>query len=355
VHFARSFVRHGWPDVYAGWTVPCSHQGSARAASWLAATFARAGTSGACSRRSERLGGACWRTDSPADSITRGVFLTAIPTHSPTLALVDRAAERRSLLDVVRAIVAYRELVRNLVLKDLKIKYRGSVLGFLWSLVNPLAMVGVYTLAFNYILAVNQPGFPFFILLGVLAWTFFANSAMMSTAAIVDGGSLVKAVRFPRMILPLATVLFNLSQYVLTIVVLLPVMFLLYHRPPSGPMLLFPVFLVLQLSFTVGVALILSAATTFFRDVRHMVEVALSLLFWTTPIVYTLSQVPETWRTVLLLTPMTSFIVAYQQMFYYGRWPDASIWAGALVYGLGTLLVGTIGFRRVEHQLVERL
>ena len=271
------------------------------------------------------------------------------------MVLVDRVVQRRSLSEGIRAIVAYRELLRNLVLKDLKVKYRGSVLGFLWSLVNPLAMVGVYTLAFNYILAVKQPDFPFFILLGVLAWTFFANSAMMSTGAIVDAGSLVKAVRFPRMILPLATVLFNLSQYLLTIVVLLPLMFLVYHRPPSGPMLLFPVFLALQLAFTIGVALMLSAATAFYRDVRHIVEVALSLLFWTTPIVYTFSQVPDNLRPILLLTPMTPFVVAYQQMFYYGRWPEARVWLSAIAYAVGALLIGTFGFRRVEDQLMEHL
>ncbi|HEY6357854.1 MAG TPA: ABC transporter permease, partial [Vicinamibacterales bacterium] len=219
--------------------------------------------------------------------------------------LVDRAVRRPSLVEYVRSILSYRELVRNLVLRDLKLKYRGSALGFLWSLVNPLAMVGVYTLAFKYILSMRQPGFPFFILLGVLAWTFFANSAVMATGAIIDGSNLVKAVRFPRAILPLATVLFNLAQYLLTIFVLLPIMFVIYRTPPSGPMLLFPVFLALQLAFTIGVALMLSAATTFFRDVRHFLEVALSLMFWTTPIVYTFSQVPAGLRPVLLLSPMT--------------------------------------------------
>ena len=272
-----------------------------------------------------------------------------------TPALVERASSRQTLVGSLAAILSYRELVRNLVLKDLKLKYRGSTLGFLWSLVNPLAMVGVYTLAFKYILAIRQPGFPFFILLGVLAWTFFANSPVMSTGAIIDGGSLVKAVRFPRAVLPLATVLFNLAQYLLTIVVLLPMMFLIYGIPPIGPMLLFPGFLVLQVALTIGIALMLAAATTYFRDVRHFVDIALSLLFWTTPIVYPLNQAPTWLRSALLLSPMTPFIVAYQRIFYYGEWPAASVWVAGIGYGLGAFVVGTVWFLSQEDALGERL
>jgi lipopolysaccharide transport system permease protein len=229
------------------------------------------------------------------------------------------------------------------------------VVGFLWSLVNPLAMVAVYTLAFKYILASAQPGFPFFVMLGVLAWSFFANSAVMSTGAIIEGASLVKAVRFPRAVLPLATVLFNLTQYLLTVVVLLPAMFLIYRVPPSGPMWLFPVFLALQVSFTIGVALTLSAATAFFRDVRHFVDIGLSLLFWTTPIVYPLSQAPASLQPVLLLSPMSPFVAAYQRIFYDGAWPGSLIWAGALVYGIGVFAAGATWFFSVEHRLGERI
>ena len=275
------------------------------------------------------------------------------PDVPPTL--IDRAAQRPSWVASLASILAYRELIRNLVLKDLKLKYRGSVLGFLWSLVNPLAMVGVYTLAFKYILGVRQPGFPFFILLGVMAWTFFANSAMLATGALIEGGSLVKAVRFPRAILPLATVLFSLIQYVLTIVTLLPLMFLLYKVPPAGPLVLFPVFLALQLAFTVGVSLMLAAATTFFRDVRHFVEIGLSMLFWTTPIVYPLTQAPDWLRPALLMSPMSPFIVAYQQIFYDGQWPGPWVWVAAAGYGLVTFALGSVWFMSIEDRLGERL
>ena len=273
----------------------------------------------------------------------------------PSPRLIDRAAERPSLVASIGAIFAYRQLIRNLVLKDLKLKYRGSVLGFFWSLINPLAMVGVYTLAFKYIIGVQQPGFSFFILLGVMAWSFFSSSAMQSTGALIDGGGLIRAVRFPRAVLPLASVLFGLIQYLLTIVALLPMMFLLYKLPPPGPVLLFPVFLALQVAMTIGVSLMLAAATTFFRDVRHFVEIGLSMMFWTTPIVYPLSQAPDWLRPMILLSPMSPFVVAYQRIFYYGEWPELAVWVAALSYGLGAFSVGMLWFLSLEARIGERL
>ncbi|MCA1652358.1 MAG: ABC transporter permease, partial [Acidobacteria bacterium] len=142
--------------------------------------------------------------------------------------MVDRAAVRPSMRRTVLGLVKYGHLLRNLVIKDLKLKYRGSVLGFVWSLANPLLMIAVYTVAFTFILRIRTPGFVFHLMLGLLAWTFFANAVAMSTGAIADNGGLVRSVWFPRAILPIATVLFNLAQYILTILVFLPVLMVLY-------------------------------------------------------------------------------------------------------------------------------
>ena len=269
--------------------------------------------------------------------------------------MIDRASERSTIPTTIAALVRYRELIKNLVLKDLKLKYRGSVLGFMWSLLNPLMMIGVYTVAFTYILNSKVQGFVFFLLLGILPWNFFVGSANMSTGAIIDSGSLMKSVRFPPAILPTATVLFNLAQYLLTIVVFLPVMMLAYRIPVAAPMLLYPVFLGLQVLFTVGVALLLAAGTAFFRDVRHLLEIALSILFWLTPIVYPLAQVSPKLKPLVLLTPLSPFIVAYQQMFYYRQWPDANVWMAATVYAFGALLIGSRLFLSVEDRLSEQL
>ncbi len=207
--------------------------------------------------------------------------------------------------------VGYRDLLRNLVAKDLKLKYRGSVLGFLWSLINPLVMIVVYTFAFTYVLKVPTERFAFFVLIGVLAWTFFAGATLGSSSAIVDGGSLIKSVVFPRIILPVSGVTFHLVQFVLSVSVLLPVLLAWYQIPLGAQMLLFPVFVLLQVLFITGIALLLSAATAFMRDLRHLAEIGISVAFWATPIIYGYTFVA---RGVPLRNPVESDGAVYSSL-----------------------------------------
>jgi lipopolysaccharide transport system permease protein len=251
------------------------------------------------------------------------------------------------------ALVRYRHLLRNLVLKDLKLKYRGSVFGFLWSLLNPLVMIVVYTVAFTYILQIRAEGFVFYLMLGILPWTFFAGSLSASTGAIADNGGLVKSVFFPRAILPAAGVLFNLAQFLLTLVVFLPVMLVYYRVVPAAPMLLFPLFLALQAIFIIGLALLLATATAFFRDVKHLVEVALAVLFWTTPIVYELGQIPDRLRGLILLSPMSPYVHAYHEIFFYRQWPDTATWLLTAGYAAGALALGLWLTVRHEERFAE--
>lgn len=249
----------------------------------------------------------------------------------------------------------YRHLLRNLVVRDLQLKYRGSVLGFLWSLVNPLVMIGIYNFAFKYVMAVQTPRYASFVLIGVLTWGFFAGAVLGSTASIAASGSLLHSVLFPRIILPIAGVLFNLAQFLLTIVVFLPVLFLTAGVMPGAQVLLFPVFLLLQVMFIMGAALVLSTATTYFRDVQHLVEVGLNVAFWATPILYEYTLVPERFRFAILLSPMAPFIRAYQDIFHYGTWPDGSIWLLASAYGIGMFVAGLSVFTTYEDDLAEQV
>ena len=268
--------------------------------------------------------------------------------------LVDRADEM-TLGVVLVSLYRYRGLIKTLVLKDLKLKYRGSVFGFLWSLANPLLMIVVYTLAFNFILGIRSEMFVFYLMLGQLAWTFFASSTMMSTASIVDNTGLLRTVQFPRAILPVATVLFNFAQYLLTTAVFLPIMIAWYRIPLAEPMILFPAVLLLHVAFTIGIALILATTTVFFRDVRHLVEVALAVLFWTTPIVYELDRVPERLRLLILLSPLSPFVVAYQKLFFFREWPDATVWLLATTYAVGAFVIGGALLLAFEDRFTEQV
>jgi ABC-type polysaccharide/polyol phosphate export permease len=252
-------------------------------------------------------------------------------------------------------LVRYRELLRNLVLRDVKLKYRGSVFGFFWSLANPILMVFTYTVAFRYIMQVRTEGFIFNLLLGLLNWTFFTSSAMMSTGSVVGAGALVKSVAFPRVILPVATVLFNLVQFVFAIAVFLPLLLVMFGIVPTPAILLFPLLLTLQILFTSGVAFALASLTSFFRDVSHILEIGLAILFWTTPILYQYGSLPEYLQVPILLSPMSSFIVAYQEMFHYGRVPGLPIWLAAGSWAVGMFVLGASLFVDTEDQLAEQV
>ena len=269
--------------------------------------------------------------------------------------MVDRAAVAPSMRRTLTGLRRYRHLLRNLVLKDLKLKYRGSVIGFAWSLANPLLMAVIYTIAFRHILRMRSEGFVFYMMLGLLAWTFFANSLAMSTGSIADNGGLVMSVWFPRAILPIATVLFNLAQYILTVLVFLPLMLVYYQVPFAAPMLLFPVFVALQALFTIGVALILATGTAFYRDVRHLVDVALMVLFWATPIVYTLQDLSGRMYAVILFSPLSAYVTAYHSIFYERQWPEPAIWAIAVTYAAASLAMGLWLVVRYEDSFAERV
>lgn len=273
----------------------------------------------------------------------------------PAVTMDDRAAEPPGLARTLRGLGRYQHLLRNLVVKDLKLKYRGSVFGFVWSLANPLIMIAVYTMAFTYILHLRTPAFVFYLMLGILPWTFFASAIAMATGAIVDNGGLVRSVWFPRAILPIATVLFNFAQYLLTAVVFVPVMMATYGVAPAAPMLAFPLFLVLQALMTIGLALLIAVGTAYFRDVRHFVDVGLAILFWATPIVYVTTELPAALQRALLLMPLSPYITAYHDVFYYRRWPDGEVWAVAIVYAATALVAGLWVIARVEDRLTERV
>src|SRR6266542_3490902 len=167
----------------------------------------------------------------------------------------------------MQSLFRYRELIRNLVLKDLKLKYRDSVLGFLWSLANPLLLILVYSFVFGHILRGGPPNFTYFLMVGILPWNFFAQSLMMSTGSVLDNGNLIRKVAVPMEVFPVATVLFNLAQYLLALIVLFPMAFIFFGVLPSWSWLAFFPILALHVLFTLGACFVVATATVFFRDV----------------------------------------------------------------------------------------
>jgi ABC-type polysaccharide/polyol phosphate export permease len=252
----------------------------------------------------------------------------------------------------LRALVAYRGLLRGLVQRDLTVKYKGSLLGVAWSLLHPLVMVAVYTLAFRYVVRVPIERFPLFLLSGLLPWMFFASALAAATSSIADNGTLVRKVAFPRAVLPLAAVASALVQFALMYTMLVPTALVTGAGLSSAWIALVPV-VVLQTAFTTGLGLLLATAYVFVRDARHLLDVALQVWFWLTPIVYAASMAPETLRGWLRFNPMLHFITSYQEIVTRHAVPSLATFGLLAGLAIASLTLGWTVFARAQKRFAE--
>lgn len=245
-----------------------------------------------------------------------------------------------------------RELITELVRKDLKVKYQGSALGFLWSLANPILILLVYSFVFQFVLKSNVPLFGLFLMSGLLIWNFFTMSVSAAATSITGNAGLVKKVPFPHAALPLASVGFAGAQVALQYVVLLAAL-VIARRPPIRPevILVLPA-LVVAIVMTVGMSLLVSSVTVRYRDTQHFLEVALFAWFWITPIVYPAGMVREILGGGLSLwgffiNPMAGVVVSFQRALYgtvyYPDHPDKLILpSSSFAFYLGVLGIGFV-------------
>jgi len=290
------------------------------------------------------------------EGIHQGPWRSGLETHPlpsyVTLGIVIRRVNRHWVK--IKKILDYRELILNLVIRDLKVKYKGSVLGFFWSLLNPLLLLVVYSIAFKYVIRIRVENFPLFFMVAFLPWTFLTLSLSLSVNVIVDNRYLIKKVYFPREILPLSVVLFNLVQFLLTFLILFPVLFL--FRVPLGPSLGgLPLVIGLQTLFITGIALVLSNLNVYFRDIKHLVEVFLQMWFWLTPVAYPFTLVPDPVKFLFKLNPMTLFVIAYRDILLEARFPDMALMGQLALWSLGVLVLGYLLFNRYDARLAESI
>ena len=255
----------------------------------------------------------------------------------------------------MKALFRYRELVRNLVLKDLKLKYRDSAIGFLWSLINPLLLILVYSFVFGHILRIDVPRFSYYLMIGILPWNFFSQSLMMATGAILDNGGLIRKVAVPMEVFPISTVLFSLVHYLLALGVFMPMTIFFFQVPLTWSALAFFPVLALHMLFTLGLSFVIATATVFYRDVRHFTEIFLTLLFWLTPIVYEIRSIPESLRNVIYFNPLSFFILSYQDILYRDMVPSGSRYAVLIVLSGLSLMLGYLVTYRHKSRFAEEV
>jgi ABC-type polysaccharide/polyol phosphate export permease len=258
-------------------------------------------------------------------------------------------------------LVRYRGLIQTLVARDLKARYRGSVLGFFWSFINPLLLLSIYSFVFATVLParIDDDGlrpYALFMFCGILPWTWFSSSILESSNVLIAGGNLIKKVLFPAEVLPFVTVLANMVHFVLGLPIL--AVFLIYYQRPLDPieLLWFPVIVAVQLLLLLGLSLFVSALTVHFRDLKDILGNLLTFWFFATPIIYPMSQAPQEYRWLLNLNPMTHLAISYQEVLFYigphGHWK----WLMALlVASLFVFFAGYFVFDRLRDSFAEEV
>jgi lipopolysaccharide transport system permease protein len=239
-------------------------------------------------------------------------------------------------------LIRYRGLVQSLVVRDLKARYRGSVLGFCWSFVNPLLLLLVYSFVFTTIIPNETRGvqpYALFMFCGILPWNWFSSSLSEAAGSLIAGGNLIKKVMFPAEILPIVSVLANMVHFFLGLPILVLFLILYWHLPNPWNLLWFPIVVLVQLVFTLALALMFSALAVHFRDIRDILANFLMLWFFSTPIIYPWFQPNvQRFRRLFDVNPFTHIAVSYQEILFFNQGPVGH-WKWLLMLGVVSALL----------------
>ncbi len=250
-------------------------------------------------------------------------------------------------------IFKYKELIRILVISDLKTKYSSSILGFAWSMLNPLLMMLVLYFVFNSMFT-SQDNYIIYLLTGILAWRFFSMGTIMAMISIVGKSNLVTKVYIPREILTLSSTISSLISSILEFIVLIPFLLIL-KVGISETILLFPLIHVLSFMIVYGLGLILSSLFVYYRDLNQIWDVALQVGFFLSPVMYPVSLVPEQYLPYYMLNPITRLIGMYRDIFLNGTIPGILDFTIVLVSGLILLITGSILFKKLSRKFAEEV
>lgn len=254
----------------------------------------------------------------------------------------------------IKEIYNYRHMLINMVQRELRSRYKGSFLGFLWTLVNPLLQLVVYATVFPYILRVQQENYGMFLFVGLLPWIFFTNSLQNATVSILGNANLVTKIYFPRIILPLSSVCTNLMNYIYSLVILIPAL-LFTGIELTWNLIWLPLILLIEFLFIIGFALPLSALNVKFRDVSHIIGVITFCWFYVTPIIFPMNIFPEIMQQYIELNPMVGIINAFRNILFLGQQPNFEELAYSIIMALITLVIGFLIFKKFEKTIAEDL
>jgi ABC-type polysaccharide/polyol phosphate export permease len=249
---------------------------------------------------------------------------------------------------------AYREFLGNMIATELKLRYRDSVLGFLWTILNPLFFLLILAVVFSKILRIQIPNYTIFLLSGLTSWMMIQQTVVIATASIVANQGFIKKIYVPKIIFPLANVLARYIDHLLLTLVLFGFM-VVYKMPATWSLLALVPVILMHFFFSLGLALIVAVLYIRVKDVQHIIAILFQALFYITPILYSADQLPKGFQTVFKLNPFYYFVQCFRGPVYAGMWPLPSDFLRALALTAVTLGAGLFIFYRYEKEFVFHL
>lgn len=260
-----------------------------------------------------------------------------------------------NMIQRIKNIYAYRDMIYSLVRRELRGRYKGSVLGFLWTYINPLCQVIVYSAVFSVIFKVEIEKFYLYLIIGMMPWTFFSTSVQGGSTCIRAQSDMVKKIYFPREVIPIAYVTSAFVNMLLSfIIVFLAVLFSGFGFKLQA-LIYLPLIMVIEYLFALGIAFIVSSITVYFRDLEQIVGVIMMAWIYITPIMYNMEYIPEQYRQLIVLNPMTPIVEVYHQILYYRMVPTTNYLLLAGGASLVVFVVGFLVFAKLDKNFAEEM
>ncbi|HJU66130.1 MAG TPA: ABC transporter permease [Gemmatimonadaceae bacterium] len=268
-------------------------------------------------------------------------------------------AVQRTLVDarpgIFTGVWQYRELLRSLIVRNLKVKYQRSVLGFIWTLLNPLIVASVLIAVFSYIVRIPLQDYWAFLLSGYFVWNFFQQLLSAGTSVLQEHARLRRSVAFPTEMLIFGATLSRFIEFAIELLLALVILVIFHHGTIPPAFALLPILFVLQTLIAVGLVMIIATLSVFYWDIQHMVPIALLMLFYLSPVFYPLRFVPDEIRQLYLLNPIAGLLSLYHSVLYRGTLPSLSFLGLITAAALSIALIGYVIFNRYKSLFAEIL
>ena len=257
-------------------------------------------------------------------------------------------------MNFFKNLYSYRELLKTSVKKEVRGKYKNSFLGVIWSFLNPLLQIAVYAIVFPLILRNNQENYVIFLCCGLIPWTFFATSINRSAFSFIENGNILKKVYFPREIIPISVVTSEAINFLISTIIIIG--FVIFGGLGITKYVIFyPVVLIIQYFVVLAISIVLASICVYLRDLQHFVGVALQLLFYAAPVVYSPSTIPENFQWILKFNPMTYIINAYRDIFYNQTMIDIKPLLIVFILAIIGCVLGYMIFNKLQKGFAEQL